>query len=221
MQSLSRPKFYHKRHTSHASTSFLKEVQLSQLPNLINPKSLEENTSSNSTQSGNSSPHLRLECEETLEGMNIPMQTNNRNADTSMGSLIDELNGLCLPSFDCESLETEEISMIPTTLWQPKDIDYMLEMLGKEKNYMPNAYCFDALQPCITPLMRAVLFDWMMEVMSEYMLRRETLYLAMSFIDRVLSNCSKIKKEDFQLIGVTCMDLASKLEEIYPPKISD
>lgn len=44
----------------------------------------------------------------------------------------------------------------------------------------------------------------------------ETLYLTISYIDRFLS-VKAIDNSDFQLLGVACMCVAAKYEEIHPP----
>lgn len=36
--------------------------------------------------------------------------------------------------------------------------------------------------------MREILIDWMIEVCEEFMLKRETLYISVDFIDRYLTN---------------------------------
>ena len=43
-----------------------------------------------------------------------------------------------------------------------------------------------AHQPHLQPRMRAILFDWMMEVAQEFTLGRETLHLAFNLVDRYL-----------------------------------
>ena len=35
--------------------------------------------------------------------------------------------------------------------------------------------------------MRAILIDWMMEVCSDYLFKRETFHLSVNFVDRYLS----------------------------------
>lgn len=60
-----------------------------------------------------------------------------------------------------------------------------------------------------------------MEVISEFTLKRETFHLAISFVDRFLSLHPNIRKDEFQLLGLSAMSLAAKIEELYPPKISD
>jgi cyclin B len=60
----------------------------------------------------------------------------------------------------------------------------------------------------------------MIEVHLKFKLLPETLYLSVNILDRFLSK-EKVKREKFQLLGVTAMFIASKFEEIYPPEIRD
>jgi hypothetical protein len=70
-------------------------------------------------------------------------------------------------------------------------------------------------------MMRAILIDWMMEVCSEFFLKRDTLYQAINFVDRYLSVVPDVPKIDLQLLGVSSMFVACKMEEISPPKVAD
>jgi cyclin A len=79
------------------------------------------------------------------------------------------------------------------------------------------SYC----QPDMTPGMRAILVDWLVEVAQEYRLCSDTLFLAVSALDRFLSRCGPVPREKLQLAGVACMWLASKYEEIYAPGSRD
>lgn len=76
-------------------------------------------------------------------------------------------------------------------------------------------------QPLINKSMRAILVDWLVEVAEEYRLVPETLYLTINYIDRFLSSKVIIDPSKLQLVGVSCMLIASKIEEIYPPEISE
>ncbi|WVY92267.1 hypothetical protein V8G54_037781 [Vigna mungo] len=76
------------------------------------------------------------------------------------------------------------------------------------------------LQKDITPSMRAILIDWLVEVSEEYKLVPDTLYLTVNLIDRFLSQ-SLIQKQGLQLLGVTCMLIASKYEEICAPRVEE
>eukprot|EP00040_Diaphanoeca_grandis_P003861 m.26176 g.26176 ORF g.26176 m.26176 type:complete len:387 (-) comp15296_c0_seq2:466-1626(-) len=68
--------------------------------------------------------------------------------------------------------------------------------------------------------MRSILVDWLVEVSQEYRLDAQTLFIAVSYIDRFLSEMS-VQRGKLQLVGVTAMLLASKYEEIYPPAVDE
>jgi cyclin A len=68
--------------------------------------------------------------------------------------------------------------------------------------------------------MRSILVDWLVEVAEEYRLNAETLYLAVSYTDRFLSQMSVLRSK-LQLVGTSSMYIASKYEEITPPDIAE
>lgn len=72
----------------------------------------------------------------------------------------------------------------------------------------------------VHPKMRAILIDWLVDVHLKFKLLPESLFLTVNLIDRFLSK-EKVGKEKLQLVGVTCMLIASKYEEIYAPIVSD
>ena len=69
--------------------------------------------------------------------------------------------------------------------------------------------------------MREMLVDWMMEVSDEFKLKKQTFYLSVYFIDRYLTIKSDLRLEKFQLLGATALLVASKIEEIYCPRVKD
>jgi cyclin B len=75
-------------------------------------------------------------------------------------------------------------------------------------------------QPHINERMRAILVDWLIEVHLKFKLVPETLYLTVNLIDRYLER-SQVSRPKLQLVGVTCLLIASKYEEIYPPELRD
>jgi len=76
--------------------------------------------------------------------------------------------------------------------------------------------------PNLQPRMRAILVDWLIEVSEVYKLHRETLYLSVDFLDRYLSHAkADLARSQLQLVGITCLFIASKIEEIYPPKLRE
>jgi len=44
--------------------------------------------------------------------------------------------------------------------------------------------------------MRTILIDWMIEVCTEFTLKRETFYYALNYVDRYLSIKRNIRKQD-------------------------
>ncbi|KAJ0267319.1 Cyclin [Hirschfeldia incana] len=72
----------------------------------------------------------------------------------------------------------------------------------------------------VTQTMRGILVDWLVEVSEEYKLVPDTLYLTVYLIDWFLHGNS-IERERLQLLGVTCMFIASKYEEIFAPRIEE
>lgn len=91
---------------------------------------------------------------------------------------------------------------------------YSEEGKSIDSNYMSK------IQSDITPGMRSVLVDWLVEVAQEYNLCTETLFLSVIYIDRCLGKI-KINRNQLQLIGITSLFIASKYEEIYAPTIED
>ncbi|KAL1130308.1 hypothetical protein AAG570_013246 [Ranatra chinensis] len=88
-----------------------------------------------------------------------------------------------------------------------------------ETKHRPKAY-YMRRQPDVTYSMRAILVDWLVEVGEEYKLHNETLFMAVSYIDRFLSIMAVVRAK-LQLLGTSAMFIASKFEEIYPPEIGE
>lgn len=84
----------------------------------------------------------------------------------------------------------------------------------------PSTDYMEKLQQDITPSMRGILIDWLVEVCEEYKLVPDTLYLTVNLIDRFLSK-NYIEKTRLQLLGVTCMLISSKYEEICAPRVEE
>ena len=75
-------------------------------------------------------------------------------------------------------------------------------------------------QTDINHTMRGILVDWLVEVAEEYRLAADTLYFCVSYIDRVLAKMP-VQRNKLQLVGVTCMLIAAKYEEIYAPQVDE
>uniref|UniRef100_A0A3Q0QVA2 Cyclin E2 n=1 Tax=Amphilophus citrinellus TaxID=61819 RepID=A0A3Q0QVA2_AMPCI len=96
--------------------------------------------------------------------------------------------------------------------------DVWIKMLNKELKYVHDKGYLQR-HPKLQPKMRAILLDWVLEVSEVYSLHRQTAYLAQDFFDRYMLTQENVSKDYLQLIGITALFIASKIEEIYPPKI--
>lgn len=76
------------------------------------------------------------------------------------------------------------------------------------------------LQTHINEKMRAILVDWLVEVHMKFKLSPETLFLTVNLIDRYLERCEVLRSQ-LQLLGVTCLMIAAKYEEIWPPSVQE
>ena len=68
----------------------------------------------------------------------------------------------------------------------------------------------------INEQMRAILIDWIIEVHFQFNLRQETLYMTISIIDTYLS-FHFISRKELQLLGIACLLISCKSQEIYYP----
>jgi hypothetical protein len=101
-------------------------------------------------------------------------------------------------------------------------------------------------QPDLTPKMRSILVDWLIELSEHFNFGHTTLHLAVTLVDKVLAcgpirldedsgdeddsdnmedesktNCFLISRERFQLLGAACTWLACKIEELSPPCVDE
>lgn len=72
----------------------------------------------------------------------------------------------------------------------------------------------------VTASMRQILIDWLVDVHLSFQLKEQTLYLAFAYLNEYCS-LADISKHDYQLVGITCLWIASKYEEIYPPRMQN
>ncbi|XP_034951727.1 G1/S-specific cyclin-E-like [Chelonus insularis] len=110
---------------------------------------------------------------------------------------------------------------LPSFPWADGSQVWSMLCVGDQKTLTQRDPQMFQRHPTLQPRMRAILLDWLIEVCEVYKLHRETYYLAMDYIDRYLSTHQNVPKNQLQLIGITCLFIAAKVEEIYAPKISD
>ena len=100
--------------------------------------------------------------------------------------------------------------------------DILIHMLTTERAqcYIVRENFILATQKEITPRMRVILLDWLLSVHVRFKLLQETYQLCIDLIDRFLQT-KAVARDQFQLLGVSCMHVAAKYEEIYPPTVED
>ncbi|KAJ1262475.1 hypothetical protein BS78_09G110500 [Paspalum vaginatum] len=89
-----------------------------------------------------------------------------------------------------------------------------------ETKKRPSTSYMETTQTDMSITMRAMLIDWLVEVTEEYRFVPETLYLTVNYIDRYLS-VKDISRHRLQLLGVACLLIAAKYEEICPPQAEE
>jgi cyclin-A len=136
-------------------------------------------------------------------------------------------NGDCCRCMEADDDELEELNrkltiqedehvLMSCIEFRDDILEYMrtMEIQNRPKpNYMRK-------QQDINASMRSILIDWLVEVSEEYKLNQETLYLAVNYTDRFLSQMSVLRGK-LQLVGTACMYIASKYEEITPPDVAE
>ncbi|XP_071691695.1 G2/mitotic-specific cyclin C13-1-like [Rutidosis leptorrhynchoides] len=95
-----------------------------------------------------------------------------------------------------------------------------LHSIEIEEKRRPLPNYMEMVQKDVTIGMREILVDWLVEVAEEYKLVSDTLFLTVVYIDRYLS-LRYLKRNRLQLLGVSCMLVASKIEEISHPHVED
>eukprot|EP00474_Spongospora_subterranea_P001470 CRZ01928.1 hypothetical protein [Spongospora subterranea] len=82
--------------------------------------------------------------------------------------------------------------------------------------YRCEDYMTSTLQAHLCHSMRTMLVAWLVEVMEEFKLSSQTLHIAVYILDGFLARHFNVKPCILQLIGITCMFIAAKYEEIHP-----
>ncbi|KAF3447024.1 hypothetical protein FNV43_RR12204 [Rhamnella rubrinervis] len=98
--------------------------------------------------------------------------------------------------------------------------DIYMHLRASEAKKRPSTDFMEKVQKDVNASMRAILIDWLVEVAEEYRLVPDTLYLTVNYIDRYLSG-NVMNRQRLQLLGVACMMIASKYEEICAPQVEE
>lgn len=74
------------------------------------------------------------------------------------------------------------------------DAETIKFLVQRERDYMPDPHYIENKQSNVSWMMRAILLDWMMEVCTEFHMKRETYNLSLQYVDLYLSKAEEIQK---------------------------
>lgn len=101
------------------------------------------------------------------------------------------------------------------------DGETLKQLLLSEKDYQFNPHYLETTGTNIKWNMRSILLNWIIEVSDDFGLKRSTFHYAANYIDRYLATSPNVPVKSLQLVGLTALDLATKLEEIFIPGLKD
>jgi len=158
----------------------------------------------------------------------------------TVGKVEEVVPKIQLNDADDEDVEMAEETAVVEARQFPEgvvDIDAIEDQFNPQllAEYAPAIYAYlreveeglsirkDFLTGCfVNGKMRGVLVDWLIEVHSQFKLLQETLYMTIYIIDKFLQvEGFAIRRNKLQLVGVSAMFIASKVEEMYAPEIND
>ncbi|CAH2067980.1 unnamed protein product [Thlaspi arvense] len=114
-------------------------------------------------------------------------------------------------------IDSDDKDPLLCSLYAP-EIYYNMRVAELKRRPFPDF--MERTQKDVTQTMRGILVDWLVEVSEEYTLVPDTLYLTVYLIDWFL-NGNYMERPKLQLLGITCMLIASKYEEICAPRIEE
>lgn len=104
-------------------------------------------------------------------------------------------------------------------LCKPYTTEILRYLLESEQRGGPSRD-YIAQHPHINAHMRAVLVDWVVDVTQKFKLQSQCAFLAVNLLDRFLV-LEQPERNRLQLVGVSCLMIVAKYEEIYPPPLTD
>lgn len=127
--------------------------------------------------------------------------------------------------FDACCFLDDELMAVADDTDDPQDVcEYAADIYGRlgrdeafHRRPHPN---YMKAQPDLDASARASSVDWLVGVQMKYKLKTETLFLAVSILDRFLAT-RRVRRRDLQLVACTAAFIAAKFEEIHPPEVRD
>ncbi|KAK2990914.1 hypothetical protein RJ640_028691, partial [Escallonia rubra] len=140
------------------------------------------------------------------------LSTGNNAEEVELSENLEASDGMAIAIIDSAHKDPQMCSVYAANIYT--------NLRVTELDRRPSVNYMEMLQRDVTQGMRGILIDWLVEVSEEYRLVPDTLYLTVNLIDRYLSE-KYIGKQRLQLLGITCMLIASKYEEICAPRVEE
>ncbi|XP_017082041.1 G1/S-specific cyclin-D2 [Drosophila eugracilis] len=138
-----------------------------------------------------------------------PAQTYARYISNQPTSQTQRLQDYLTKTADPPATDNVNTAISDPTLYSDRCLENALK--AEEKHHQIVDTYFN-IQKDITPPMRKIVAEWMMEVCAEENCQEEVVLLALNYMDRFLSSKS-VRKTHLQILAAACLLLASKLRE--------
>lgn len=123
------------------------------------------------------------------------------------------------------------VSVVPSSLfpfllleqdlfWEDAELASLFSKEQEQNNQKSRLYCTEDSSLC---LVRNEAVEWMLKVSAHYGFTNLTSILAINYLDRFLSSVHFQREKPWmiQLVAVTCLSLAAKVEETQVPLLLD
>ncbi|KAK3092423.1 hypothetical protein FSP39_002660 [Pinctada imbricata] len=136
-----------------------------------------------------------------IDNMDIDMQSQIRTVQTKIPPGMKEIENRLANVFSCPEYA--------------HDIYQYLQRVERRRTF-PDNFLDDT--GSVTSSMRAVLMDWFIQVQVHQDFTQQTLHMAVALVDRFMT-LQVISLDALQLVGITCILIAAKFHERFPPEI--
>jgi hypothetical protein len=101
------------------------------------------------------------------------------------------------------------------------EVETLNTLTRAEDDYVAKPEYLNLNQPYLDAKVRTVLMGWMGEVSEDLWFCRDTFHMSCNYVDRFLQLTPNVPKDQLQLIGLTCLYIASKMEEVQMRNVND
>ena len=184
------------------------------------------NNNNNNNNNNNWYVGERIEEEETLDNNTIKQFNRLTSLHSTRDSTLSNL--ISLNQLSQMNIFTNKNSSVSRTACDPMEfsldnIDRYYQSIINERGAKGSIACggdIFRIQNSLKENMRIILFDWLLDLCQKWKMKLRTFIITITFIDAVLMRCT-VTKDIFQLVGLACLFIAGKFEEIYPPSLDE